>query len=48
MRDMASMSFSKYVERTQSVSKNTKEDMLRRMDFAIDMLERYIEQENNK
>lgn len=37
-----------YVERTQRVSKNTKEDMLRRMDFAIDMVGRYIEQENNK
>lgn len=37
-----------HVERTQRVSKNTKEDMLRRMDFAIDMIGRYIEQENNK
>ena len=37
-----------FFDNIQRVSKNTKEDMLRRMDFAIDMIGRYIEQENNK
>ena len=37
-----------YVERTQRVSKNTKDDMLRRMDVAIDMLGRYTEKSNDK